>query len=61
MKIKSVENSGLSPVAEAVSQANASEQSVLRLARLIGRQMARDDIKNRRSAYASPEEEITQI
>jgi hypothetical protein len=61
LKTKSVKNSGLSPVAEAANQANASEQSVLRLARLIGRQMARDDIKDRRSDYASPEEENSQI
>lgn len=61
LKIKSVENSRLSTVAEAVDQAKPSEQSILRLARLIGRQMARDDIKDRRSDCASPEKEITPI
>ena len=60
LKIKSVENSRLSTVAEAVDQAKPSEQSILRLARLIGRQMARDDIKDRRSC-ASPEKETTPI
>lgn len=60
LKIKNVENSRLSPLAEAVTQAKTSDQSILRLARLIGRQMARDDIKGRRSACDSPEEEGAQ-
>jgi hypothetical protein len=61
LKIKSVENSRLSTVADAVDQAKPSQQPILRLARLIGRQMARDDVKDRRSACASPEKETTQI
>ncbi|WP_316189859.1 hypothetical protein [Bradyrhizobium sp. SZCCHNS1054] len=61
MKIKSAENSRLSPGAEAANQVKPSEQSILRLARLIGRQIARDDIKDRRPAGASPEEETTRI
>ncbi|WP_143271723.1 hypothetical protein [Bradyrhizobium mercantei] len=61
MEIKNGENSRLSPAAEAINQAEACEKSILRLARLIGRQMARDDFKNRRSAYASSEEETTPI
>ncbi|MCK1719536.1 hypothetical protein [Bradyrhizobium sp. 141] len=61
LKIKRIENSRISTKAEAVNQAKPSEQSILRLARLIGRQMARDDIKDRRSACASPDKETTPI
>jgi hypothetical protein len=61
LKIKRADNSRRSPVAEAGNQAKPCDQSILRLARLIGRQMARDDIKNHLPACASPEEETTPI
>jgi hypothetical protein len=51
--------SGLSPRTEAINQENASEHFVLRLARLIGRQIARENIENHRSDCASPEGEET--